>query len=247
MRPNRNRFNSNNNQKYNFNNNSKNNKNNFRNNDLNDQLNNNVNDNNNNNMKTPKVVNKIHLDENKRISKKSNYEFNENEFPSLNNKNNGQEESATVLSENQKKLIKNVNFLKQQVELFYKNENEERENNKSTKLSFKEVLEKPKDLVINENESKISRSRASSTNDLMAHNKDEEIKKKSKHKKRSKKKKTKETIERTNDTQEFKLNDDDFPGLNGDNNSRSGYSSSSKNVINLFRLFFFKIFIYSKY
>ena len=73
----------------------------------------------------------------------------------------------------------------------------------------------------------------------MADNKDEEIKKKSKHKKRGKKKKTKATIERTNDTQEFKLNDDDFPGLNGDNNSRSGYSSSSKNVINLFRLFFF--------
>ena len=30
------------------------------------------NNNNNNNIKTPQVVNKIHLDENKRISKKSN-------------------------------------------------------------------------------------------------------------------------------------------------------------------------------
>jgi len=228
-----NRFNFNNNNNNNNNNQkvNKNNKKNFRNNDLNDQqqtVSNSVN--NNNNTTTPKVVNKINLDN---INKKRNYEFNENEFPSL---NNNSEETVTVLSENQKKLIKNVNFLKQQVELYYKNDIEEREN-KSTKLSFKEALEKPKDSVIKENDSKVVRSRASSNDLLPVKDKVEEVKIKTKTKKRSRKKKTKdseEKIERNQvvNTQEFKLNDDDFPGLNGDINSRSGYSSSSKNVIN---------------
>ena len=214
--------------------------------------------------------------DNKRINKnknnnKTSYEFNENEFPSLANVNNKDEEddnvtseaaaattttTVTILTENQKKLIKNVNFLKQQVELFYRNDIEERElksdyNSKQAKLSFKEALEKekPRDLVkVNNDKTEIkSRSRASS-NDMAAskcENNDEEatVIRSGKKKKRGKKNKnkTKENEDantseiNVNSKQEFKLNDDDFPGLNEDN-ARSGYSSSSKNVSDLLNL-----------
>ena len=118
------------------------------------------------------------------------------------------EESVTVLSKYQKKFVKTVNFLKKQVKLFY------------------------------ENESKIIISRASSTNDLFAANEDVEIKKHSKHKKRIKNKindneRKKSFLTNEMKTQGFKFNEDDFPVLNGDNNSRPVYSCSSKNVIKL--------------
>ena len=170
-----------------------------------------------NNANIPKIVNTICVENNnkntlkiKNKGAKNNFQLNENEFPSLNNMKTSSEEPKIVLNENQKMLIKNVGFLKQQVELFYRNDNEEKETAayNNSKLSFKEALEKPRDLIIvkKKDEEKDNKSRASSTE-----NKEEKkIKKRKKKEKRS----MKSNLEVKNNVgEEFKLNNEDFPDL----------------------------------
>lgn len=163
------------------------------------------------------------------------------DFPSLDTntnkaaKNNetrtkSEEKSSFKLDERQLKFMKNVNFIKAQIDEHYKlenlnvNDNETRERDEmiaasgtetnSTKLSFKEALQKaPKQVSLSRAESQRSSGRTTpqTTNEILSEPSEEKTNKKKKKTKKKAKEGSAVYESQTND--EFEMKNDEFPGL----------------------------------
>lgn len=151
-----------------------------------------------------------------------------------------QQPKPIVLDENQKKLMKNINFIKAQVEQHYMYENM---NKKNEKLSFKEIVEKqpviqkqeiekksePIDVSVLKNEQdKIERVEIEGE-----HDEGDKPKKKTKRKRTRKTKspsanKAEETV--TND--EFEFNNEEFPSLGANDAKADIYQKKINTWVN---------------